>query len=53
MVAAVLWHGLLQELNSLVFTDDVTVERSGMMDSEVFRATGSAQIQFNAAIGQC
>ena len=40
---------------SLVFNDDVTVDRRGRMNSEVCRAVLSAQIQSNAAklIGWC
>ena len=39
----------------MVFIDDVTADRSSRMNSEVYRALLSAQIQQNAAklIGQC
>ena len=50
VVEAVLWHGNVGlPKRSLLFIDDVTAERSGKMNSEVYRAIVSTPSQPNAA----
>ena len=49
MAEVVLWYGHICGTDLLVFIDDMTADKSSRMNSRMYKATVSAQIQTNAS----